>query len=268
MKLSFSTLSCPRWGWNEIVSTAADLGYDGIEVRGVGKDISVPSVPEFSDDKLVETLSRLNSLNLKIPCLTSDCCINVKGDEEYMHNEINAYVDLAKKMNVPYIRVMAAEAVPEVKGEIDIPYIIEQAMFLGDMAKAQGRTILLETHGVWSDSEKFAKLMQDINHSNVNVLWDIHHPYRFMHETASQTYSNLKQWIKHVHAKDGVLLENGKYKYVLPGLGDIPIIDSYNILKENNYDGFFSLEWVKRWDLSLEEPGIVLDNFINYMKSL
>ena len=45
MKISFSTLGCPRWSWREILATACDLGYGGVEVRGVGNDISVPSIP-------------------------------------------------------------------------------------------------------------------------------------------------------------------------------------------------------------------------------
>ena len=36
MKLSFSTLGCPEWSWNEILATAKDMGFDGIEIRGVG----------------------------------------------------------------------------------------------------------------------------------------------------------------------------------------------------------------------------------------
>ena len=39
MKISFSTLGCPRWSWREILATACDLGYGGVEVRGVGNDI-------------------------------------------------------------------------------------------------------------------------------------------------------------------------------------------------------------------------------------
>ena len=35
MKLAFSTLGCPGWMWRDILSAAADLGYDGIEMRGL-----------------------------------------------------------------------------------------------------------------------------------------------------------------------------------------------------------------------------------------
>ena len=39
MKLCFSTLGCPEWSFSDIISTACDMGYDGIEIRGVGNVI-------------------------------------------------------------------------------------------------------------------------------------------------------------------------------------------------------------------------------------
>ena len=39
------------------------------------------------------------------------------------------------------------------------------------------------------------------------------------------------------------------------------------MLKDGGYDGFYSLEWVKRWDTTLEEPGIVFAHFANYMRT-
>ena len=44
MKLAFSTIGCPNWSYDEVVSTASDLGYDGFEVRGIGGEIYAPDV--------------------------------------------------------------------------------------------------------------------------------------------------------------------------------------------------------------------------------
>ena len=50
MKLCFSTIGCPDWRLQEIVSAAKDLGYDAIEVRGLGGEIYAPAAPEFTTD--------------------------------------------------------------------------------------------------------------------------------------------------------------------------------------------------------------------------
>ena len=58
------------------------------------------------------------------------------------------------------------------------------------------------------------------------------------------------------------------YRYALPGFGDVPIAEAVRVLEAGQYAGFYSLEWVKRWDTTLEEPGIVFAHFANYMRTL
>ncbi|NLB91304.1 MAG: sugar phosphate isomerase/epimerase [Clostridiales bacterium] len=264
MKISFSTLGCPRWSWKEIVSTAKDLGYQGVEVRGVGKDISVPSVPAFSDSNIAKTKENLQDLALSIPCLDSDCLIYLPHEQEKTFQEVQAYVSLAKKLSVSYVRVFAAPAVPEPAGEIDDAFVRDHTRQLADMAKEQGITLLLETHGVWCDSARLARLLTAIDKENVGILWDIHHPFRYLHESAEKTFHNIAPWLKHTHIKDSIL-QNGKVRYVPCGQGDLPLEEIFTLLQKNDYQGFYSLEWVKRWDTSLEEPGIIFAHYANYM---
>ena len=267
MKISFSTLGCPRWGWGEITAAARDLAYDGIEIRGVGKDISVPSVPEFGAVELSKTLEKLKALSLSIPCLDSDCLLYKRENIEKTALEVRAYVDLAQKLAAPYVRVFAAPPVPQPMGCGDEELKKAQAPKHSDYAGAPGVTLLLETHGIWANSEKLARLLQEIGSSYVGAIWDVHHPYRFMGEKPEETYGNLKPYIKHVHLKDSVW-DGERIRYRMPGHGDLPLKEFVRLLKEGGYDGFYSLEWVKRWDMTLEEPGIALAQFPSYLRSL
>ena len=267
MKISFSTLGCPRWSFREITATAVDLGYQGIEVRGVGKDISVPSAPDFSDENLPQTLSELKRMNLSIPCLDSDCCIHLRDAEKAVDAEVEAYIVLAQKLGTPYVRIMATEPVPQPTGTVDEGYVRDHALRLAAVAKAHGVKLLIETHGVWSDSQKLARLLSLISSDAVGALWDVHHPYRFMGEAPQTTVDNLKPWLCHTHIKDSMKTADG-YRYVLPGMGDLPLADAVHTLQAGGYDGFYSLEWVKRWDNTLEEPGIVFAHYVNFMRSL
>ena len=267
MKISFSTLGCPRWSWQEITTTAADLGYQGIEVRGVGKDISVPTIPAFATSNIEKTKSELARLGLAIPCLDSDCCIHLRDTESAIENEIKAYIKLANDLNVPYVRIMATAPVPHPVGTVDEGYVRERLVQLGHYALEHGVKLLVETHGVWSDSEKLARLMSTVGCEGVGVLWDVHHPYRFNQEKPETTYANLRPWLCHTHFKDSNQTEDG-YRYSLPGFGDVPLMNVVEVLENGGYEGYYSLEWVKRWDNTLEEPGIVFAHFANFMKSL
>jgi fatty-acyl-CoA synthase len=99
----------------------------------------------------------------------------------------------------------------------------------------------------------------------VAALWDIHHPYRYVGEKPSETVSNLGGYIRYVHVKDSVM-ENGKAMYKLMGYGDLPVKEMLSELRGMGYEGYVSLEWVKRWASNLEEAGIVFPHFARYMK--
>ena len=49
--------------------------------------------------------------------------------------------------------------------------------------------------------------------------------------------------------------------------GDLPLEQIIETTQKAGYEGFYSLEWLKRWDVTLEEPGIVLAHYVSYMRS-
>ena len=58
---------------------------------------------------------------------------------------------------------------------------------------------------------------------------------------------------------------NGEIKYKMMGYGDVPVMQAMDELKKSGYDGFISLEWLKRWNPDLQEPGIVFAHYKSYM---
>ena len=56
MKISFSTLGCPDYSWTDIYTMAKDLGYHGIEIRGLGNDILATRAKPFSEEQLPKTV--------------------------------------------------------------------------------------------------------------------------------------------------------------------------------------------------------------------
>ena len=61
---------------------------------------------------------------------------------------------------------------------------------------------------------------------------------------------------------------DGRLQYKMMGYGDLPVKEGVRILNENGYNGYLSLEWVKRWYSDLEAPGVVFLQYINYMKKI
>lgn len=266
MKISFSTLGCPRWSWDEIIVMAKDFGYDGIEVRGIGSEIYIPFAKPFLPENIENTKNRLIKLGLKIPCLTSSCNLSDKFNIDTVIKEGKEYIDLASKLSAPHVRVLG-DPNPHPEEDIDLNFVVESLSILAAYAKDKEVKALVETNGIYADSNIMLQLMNAVNSPYVGVLWDIHHTYRFFSETVTHTYNTLSKYIEHIHIKDSIMV-NGNLKYKIMGYGDVPTKEALLLLKSNGYEGYVSLEWVKRWCMDLEEPGIVFSHFINYVQRI
>ena len=264
MKISFSTLACPEYSWSDIYSMAKDIGFHGIEIRGLGDDIFAVNAQPFSDNKITETIKTLQRLNLEIPCLSSGCALKNIENTEVNLNEISQYIELAKKLNTPYIRILA-DREPMPVGEVDDNSVCEVLKKAAALAENTNVTLLVETNGVYSDTKRLKKLIDAVDSDHVAVLWDVHHPYRYANESPEESVMNLGSLIKYVHVKDSVMID-GKAAYRLMGEGDLPIDQMMSALKESGYDGYVSLEWVKRWAKQLSDAGIVFPHFAHYMQ--
>ena len=266
MKLSFSTLGCPEWTWSEITSIASDLGYDAIEIRGIGRHLYAPNIPQFAPGALQNTLQHLAKQRLKISCLTTGCELFLKERYEQNVQEVKDYITLAKACGVEYVRIMG-EGTPEPSLKHDEAFITQVIGELLTDAQQNGVTLLLENNGYFSNSATLANFVQKLNHPNLGVLWDIHHSVWFGNESVATTYQNLAPYVKHVHLKDSVR-EDGQISYKMPGDGALPLKEMLTLLQSGGYDGCFSLEWVRRWDPTLEEAGIVFAKYVSYMHAL
>ena len=264
MKISFSTLACPYFSWEDIYSMAKDLNFDGIEVRGLGDDIFAVTAKPFTDSKIGKTISKLNELSLEIPCLSSGCPLNDKENYDEIIFEITKYIELAQRLNTPYIRILG-DTEPMPVDEVDDEYVKKVLLDLAKMADGKNITLLVETNGVYADTKRLKKLLDDVNSPYIAALWDLHHPYRYANETPDTTIENLGSYIKFVHAKDSVMI-GGKCEYRLMGEGDLPLNDMIGELEKTGYDGYISLEWVKRWSKELCDAGIVFPHFANFME--
>jgi len=261
MKLAFSTIGCPNWTFDEIFAAAKDLGYNAVEVRGLGHEIYVPKVKEFSDFYIDSTMERFANAGLAVSMFTSSAVV---GDEKGKAEAID-YIDLAYKANVPFVRVMISQnAEPE---ETDVARAAIAYSEICEYASDKNVCPLIETNGIFADSAVLAKFIKEIDCKNKGILWDINHPVRFFGEKAEQTYENIGEYVKYLHIKDSVQ-KNGKIEYRMTGHGDLPVAEILRLLSKDSFDGFLSLEWTKRWLPELQEPGIVFSHYINHMRDI
>ena len=251
MKLSFSTRGWKELPWPEQVKDASELRFQGIEVYNLHK---CPSLTDrsgvFHKFHRNETLRELREHHLTIPCL--DTCIDL-GAEEDETGFIPDLIDTAATMKIPYVAVCALHDDDErIRERIDrlIPQFSEK-----------GICMLIKTVGIFADTGKLRKLMDEYACDELGALWDMHHPYRDFHETPDTTIRNLGGYVHHVHLRDS----DDDLNYNLIGEGTIPVQDMMNALSSIDYNGFISLEWKTEWMEDIPDREIIFAHFLNYM---
>lgn len=268
MKLCFSTLSCPDWDIGEIFSVAADLGYEGIEIRGIADELYAPDIEALSKEKYPVYKQKLERAGIEIPIITSGAYLCGNPDPESAENEVRDYVRLASRLGVKYVRVLGEKEPGPSSEKVDLNDLLKRYTSLCDFAIGFDVGILIETNGILADTKKMREFMLQAERDNGGVVWDIHHPYRYYGELPDETISNISEFIRHVHVKDSVKGTNGIITYMLTGYGDVPVAECVRLLKDTGFDGHISYEWVKRWSRELAEPAIALYQYIEYMRGL
>ena len=59
---------------------------------------------------------------------------------------------------------------------------------------------------------------------------------------------------------------DGKAEYKLMGEGDMPLSEMFEALGKIGYEGYVSLEWVKRWAKNIFSAGVVFPQYADFMK--
>lgn len=266
--IAFSTLGCPDWTFQQITDFAASHGYSGLEIRGIKRQMDLSKCDEFSSpEKIKATLSLMREKGLKFINLGSSAKMHFPEGAEREKNlaEARTFIDLAQKINCPFVRVFPNEFPKDQDRNKTMGLVSKGLLMLGDYARERNVTVLMETHGDFSGSEDVLKVMEAAEHANIGLVWDISNMWTETKEPPIEVYNKLKKYILHTHIKDAKLLGD-KIQYVLLGKGDVPIFESIDILSKNGYKGYYSFEWEKLWHPEIAEPELALADFPRAMK--
>ena len=251
MKLSFSTRGWPDLSWEEMLETALDMGFSGVEVYNLPKfDPLLEKGGPFHKYQSAATVRQLREKKLKIPCFDTSC--DLSADPNAVETLSNL-MEVAHNTQVAYVVCCALQDNEAV--------VIEKLEQLLPKAEKLGVSILLKTSGIYADTARLRRLLDRFASDYLAALWDVHHPYRDFGESSDATIKNLGAYVAHVHLRDSD--DNGIYQLI--GEGTMPIGDVMLALSSVNYDGFISLEWKPEWLEDLQDPEIIFPYFVNFM---
>ncbi len=263
LPLGFSTLGCPTWPWPQILDFAAEHQFASIELRGILTNMDLTQVPELAPEHLAEAKRQLSAHGLAVSCLGASAHMHEMDEVKHAAqvDEARRFIDLAEALGAPYVRVFGNEYVPGVPRDKMLAHIASALRELGDYARRKGVTVIVESHGDFTDSPALLEILQRADSPNVALLWDAHHTFVSGKEQPEHTVRQLGRYIRHTHLKDSVPAGNDR-RYVLTGTGEVPVKRQIAALVKIGYRGFYSFEWEKRWHPEIEEPDVALAQYV------
>ena len=251
MKLSFSTRGWPGLSFDEMLDTAKDMGFSGVEVYNLHAFSALTDRGgPFHKYNTAQTVRKIRESGLAIPCFDTSCDVSLGTDIE---DTVKLLIEAAHNTRVPYVVVCALS-----DNEENVYTVLSDLL---PFAEKNGVAILVKTSGIYSDTKRLSDMLDRFASDSLAALWDIHHPYRDNGESADDTIKNLGAYVCHVHMRDSD--DTGAYQLI--GEGTMPIGDVMRALSSVTYDNFISLEWKPEWLGELTDPEIIFPYFVNYM---
>jgi len=267
--LSFSTLGCPDWSFTQIIDFAASHGYDGIELRGIQREMELTRVKELSTPQArQETLGIMKDKGLRFVDLGSSANMHVADpvDRQKNMDEGRRFIDLAQQLDCPFIRVFPNSFPKDQDKAATMDLMIKGLLELAGHAKGSQVSVLVESHGDLVKIVDLETVMKAARHPNAGMVWDVTNMWTITKESPVEAYKALHPYIKHTHIKDAKLV-NGEAHYVLLGQGEVPIFSAIDALQSGGYTGYYSFEWEKLWHPEIGDSDVAIADYAKVMRA-
>ena len=117
-------------------------------------------------------------------------------------DEGKRFIDLAHKLNSPYVRVFGDQVPPGETVRQSPPASSTDFARSASTRKAAASAVIIESHGDFTDSPSLVELLKGAAMPNVALLWDAHHTCVASKEDPAATYKALGSYVRHTHLKD------------------------------------------------------------------
>ena len=268
MKLAFSTLGCPAWDLERILQNGGNMGFQGVELRGIGGQMNLLNLPEFSSENRAATMARFAKRGLTVCVLATSVSFHEPEKLDTALREGREAIALCEAVGIPYIRVFGnwMERASSVEGEVK--RVAEGLKALCAAAAGTGVTVLLEVHGHFNTVPRLLKTAELVHSDHFGLLWDVAHSDDVYGRDFLAFYRPLQRLIRHVHLKDHTHGPDRSIRLCGMGEGEIPLREIIERMEADGYLGFYTLEWEKKWHPELAEPEEAFPAFVAWMKAL
>ncbi len=245
MRYAFMTFSAPNATADRLIDLAVRYGYAGIEPRtganhGHGIEIDASATTRS------KIRNKFEHAGIAVAALATGCRFADPAKFQASLDEATASIQLAHDLGCAIVRVFGGPLPEGESHDRAMPRVVDGLSHLAGIAANFEVTLAMETHDSWTDPAVVSRVMRAVDHPYVGVNWDIMHPTRCDGVSISDAHTTLCRWIRHVHAHDGVAVDN-RVRFKPIGAGEFDHAVALRLLVEGGYQGWVSGEWIN-WE--------------------
>lgn len=284
------TMGTPEYTVCEAIELLHKMGADGVEI--VVQDNYKSGLPTHCSREILEQVKQCAQDNhIQIICLTPYNSYFNSLDEAVRQKELAAIEDVigyCDFLGAKYIRIYGGNLVAGDTEKLEERWakLVESLRYLGDKAAAKGVTLVVENHfnTMAVSAKQSAKLMENVNHPAVRILYDQANLAFTGNEDYVQAIQTQQQYVAYMHVKDLVFKEGVAFTssdvahpkeeernvYTrIVGEGVLPWPEILRAVKERGYDGWLSLEYERRWHPDdIPDASIGMKKSLDYLRSI
>lgn len=243
-----STIGCAEMSLPQICKLVGEFGIRELEIRAVDGRTDLPrwAVDTGWPPRRAAALFAKHQIGFRV----AGSSFKLVGNDETSRDEMVRFCQWADSWGAMYVRAFGGGTWGKPLTDTDYNQAAHTVAWWYREKKRHGwqTELLLETHDGFSASGPCRNLMTRLT-APIGIIWDSHHTWRLGGESPQESWSQLSQWIRHVHVKDSIGKPSARhpFTYVLPGDGEMPMGQVVEVLGEHHFAGTISLEWERLW---------------------
>ncbi|NLI80495.1 MAG: sugar phosphate isomerase/epimerase [Deltaproteobacteria bacterium] len=255
MKLSMSTNAYVRFSAAEAVRRIAAAGYQGVEILADAPHLYPYSL---SHSELVSVERVLTSTGLEVANLNANTAVGFYGREfweplfepslanpdpvmrQWRVDYTRQCLDMAASLGCEHVSITSGRAVPGTPPERGLQFLCESLEKLLPHAERKGIRLGIEyepgllVENLW----ELRAVLDQFQSPFLGANLDLGHSH-VLGEEPEEVLSTLSEKIFHVHLED---IRGRKHYHLIPGTGDMDLLDLIRMLRRRGFEGFLTLE--------------------------
>ena len=240
--------------FDDALDWIAQQGMRHVEVRVIdGKNVAT-----LTDEQVADVRRRVEARGLYVSAISSpvfkvalDPSRPVASGDRFGQAEetveahfakLDRVIAIARQLGTRRIRVFSFWR--EVEPARYRDEIVRQLKRAAQVAERGDVLLLVENEPACNGgfSAEVADLVRGVGSPAVRALWDPGNEVYGGREAFPAGYAQVKDTLAHVHLKDAYHRKDGSPKCVPLGSGDLPLVAQLRALRDDGYDGLFTIE--------------------------